>query len=364
MESLPNCDQVYADFQSGGVDELMVFVVRRKQRKYPSLSDQQPNPTKGIRSSSGRNVSCWALYDSANPFGFLPYSSSSSKDKSINDELERVLKNASMTDKTVIITTLNEAWAEPGSLLDLFLESFKIGKGTQKLLNHLVIVSLDEKTHARCLTLHTHCYEVNASHNLSDEAYFMTPSYLEMMWTRISLLTSVLNLGYNFVFTDTDIMWLQDPFPRFLPNADFQIACDYFNGNPYDKKNAPNGGFTYVKSNHRTKLFYRYWYASRLKYPGKHDQDVLNMIKGSEFIRQIQLKMAYLDTTNFGGFCQHSKNDFKNICTMHANCCFGLESKIMDLKIVLEDWKAFLALSPGNTPQQASLSWRAPKNCR
>ena len=40
-------------------------------------------------------------------------------------KLESVLRNASMKDKTVIITILNEAWAEPGSMFDLFLESFK-----------------------------------------------------------------------------------------------------------------------------------------------------------------------------------------------------------------------------------------------
>ena len=36
-------------------------------------------------------------------------------------KLESVLRSASMKDKTVIITTLNDAWAEPGSIFDLFL---------------------------------------------------------------------------------------------------------------------------------------------------------------------------------------------------------------------------------------------------
>ncbi|RZC50339.1 hypothetical protein C5167_018759 [Papaver somniferum] len=58
-----------------------------------------------------------------------------------NDEqtkLERLLKAAAMKDKTVILTTLNEAWAAPApnSILDLFLESFKIGENTKNLLNH------------------------------------------------------------------------------------------------------------------------------------------------------------------------------------------------------------------------------------
>ena len=34
-----------------------------------------------------------------------------------------------MEDKTVIITTLNEAWAAPNTVIDLFLESFRTGQG-------------------------------------------------------------------------------------------------------------------------------------------------------------------------------------------------------------------------------------------
>lgn len=40
-------------------------------------------------------------------------------------ELAEVLKNASMEDKTVIVTSINQAYAAPGSLLDLFLESWR-----------------------------------------------------------------------------------------------------------------------------------------------------------------------------------------------------------------------------------------------
>ncbi|CAN7137644.1 unnamed protein product [Brassica rapa subsp. narinosa] len=36
--------------------------------------------------------------------------------------LQRVLLEASTEEKTVILTTLNQAWAEPNSTFDLFLE--------------------------------------------------------------------------------------------------------------------------------------------------------------------------------------------------------------------------------------------------
>lgn len=113
-----------------------------------------------------------------------------------------MLRNASMPDRTVILTTLNDAWAESGSVIDLFLGSFRIGKDTKKLLNHLVIVAMDEKAHSRCISIHPHCYFLStAGVNFTAEKRFMTPDYLKLMWRRIEFLGKVLELGYNFVFT-------------------------------------------------------------------------------------------------------------------------------------------------------------------
>lgn len=125
------------------------------------------------------------------------------KEKGEN-ELEKVLKRAAMESKTVILTTLNSAWIEPNSIFDLFLESFKIGNETKDLLNHLVVVALDQKAYSRCLEVHPHCYALTTQGvDFSGEAYFMTADYLKMMWRRIHFLLTVLQTGYNFIFTVT-----------------------------------------------------------------------------------------------------------------------------------------------------------------
>lgn len=122
-----------------------------------------------------------------------------------NEELglNQVLKKAAMPDKTVIITTLNEAWIEPDSIFDLFLESFRIGNKTLWLLKHLVVVALDQKAFDYCSgTQHLNCYYLTTEGvDFSGEAHFMTPDYLKMMWRRIDFLRSVLEIGYNFIFT-------------------------------------------------------------------------------------------------------------------------------------------------------------------
>ncbi|XP_065850124.1 uncharacterized protein At4g15970-like [Euphorbia lathyris] len=315
----------------------------------------------------GVAVSFLLLYHSSYPFqSLLPSSSSSNLSiyQGYNEsDLGKILKEAAMKDKTVILTTLNEAWAEPESIFDVFLESFKIGNDTNRLIKHLVIISLDEKAHVRCLAMHPHCYSLHSQpgDNFSSEAYFMTPTYLEMMWRRIDFLSTVLQLGYNFVFTDADIVWLRNPFPHFYKNVDFQIACDNYMGDPKNRHNSPNGGFNYVKSNKRSIKFYKFWYSSRLRFPGKHDQDVLNIIKFDPFINRIGLKMRFLDTKYFGGFCEPSR-DFNLVCTMHANCCFGLGNKIHDLKLILQDWRRFMLATP-HAKALSNFSWRAPDKC-
>ncbi|KAI4313462.1 hypothetical protein L6164_026444 [Bauhinia variegata] len=291
------------------------------------------------------SLSCLVLFRDVDSSRFLPQFSSAyslygfssifplvgNDSTAANNEypLEKVLKDAAMEDKTVILTTLNEAWATPNSVIDLFLESFRTGEHTRS--------------------------------DFHEEAYFMSPVYLKMMWRRIDFLRSVLEMGYNFVFTDADIMWFRDPFPRFYADADFQIACDYFKGNPDDLANIPNGGFNFAKSSNRSIEFYKFWYSSREKYPGFHDQDVLNFIKDHPFIRNLGLKMKFLDTASFGGLCEPSK-DLNEVCTMHANCCFGMDTKINDLRVMLEDWKHYLALPP-NLKRLSVVSWRVPQKC-
>lgn len=118
-------------------------------------------------------------------------------------ELERTLRKAVMNDnKTVIITTLNAAWTQPNSIFDLFLESFRIGNGTQDLLKHVLVVALDQIAYSRCLEVRLHCYALTTEGiDFSGEALFMTEDYLKMMWRRIDFLCTVLELGYDFVFT-------------------------------------------------------------------------------------------------------------------------------------------------------------------
>lgn len=113
------------------------------------------------------------------------------------------MRKAANDDRTVIITLLNEAWASPGSIFDLFIESFHVGEKTEELLKHLVVIALDPKAFERCKLVHSYCFRaaVNRDIDLSGEKKYLSHDYLTLMWWRLELLRSVLQLGYNFIFT-------------------------------------------------------------------------------------------------------------------------------------------------------------------
>jgi len=121
------------------------------------------------------------------------------------DELGEALRRASMANKTVIIGVVNKAYVEGEvmpNMLDLFLEGFWAGEGTKELVNHLIIVAVDQTAYERCLFRGLHCYRlVTEDANFMGEQVFMSNDFINMMWRRTSFLLRVLKKGYNFIFT-------------------------------------------------------------------------------------------------------------------------------------------------------------------
>ncbi|XP_048592539.1 uncharacterized protein At4g15970-like isoform X1 [Brassica napus] len=331
---------------------VLIFFLSLVVYHFASLAQPQPLP----------------LPQSSSFYAFVPPLISDKKNSNNNDNgqfeaedsknLERILREASMAEKTVIVTMMNQAYADLNSTFDVFLEGFQVGDGTEKLLRHVLVVCLDERAYSHCVEVFPHrCFLLRTTGiDFSGERLFTVGDYLEMMWRRTEFLGSSLKLGYNFLFTDMDTVWLRDPFPRLIPDVDFQIACDRFNGNSSDTRNYADGGFKFVVANHRTIEFYNYWYESRLRYPGNNEQDVINKIKGNKYLNKIGLKMRFLDTTHVGNFCQRNW-DITKVCVMHGNCCIGQDNKIKDLRQVLDDWTAYF--SNGDRARE----FRQPMNC-
>ncbi|KAL7253627.1 hypothetical protein ACSBR1_008044 [Camellia fascicularis] len=258
------------------------------------------------------------------------------------DELEAILAETATENKTVIIAVVNKAYVEGDkSMLDLFLDSFWLGDDTRGLTDHLLIVAVDQTAYERCMFLKLHCYKLETDGvDFDAEEMFMSDDFIKMMWRRTLFLGDVLKRGYNFIFTDTDVMWFRNPFLRLSPNEtiDLQISTDKFNGNEWSQANKINTGFYMIRSNNKTIALFDAWYAKKDNSSGMTEQDVLVMLMHEGLFRGLGLRVKFLNTLFFSGFCQTSR-DVRVVVTVHANCCRGISTKLIDLTAVIHDWK-------------------------
>jgi hypothetical protein len=120
------------------------------------------------------------------------------------DALEAALSEASMGNRTVIITIVNKAYVEGDKpMLDMFLDSFWLGKDTRELVDHLLLVAVDQTSFERCKFLRLHCYllEMDGGLDSNSEKLYMSDGFIKMMWRRTLFLGDVLKRGYSFIFT-------------------------------------------------------------------------------------------------------------------------------------------------------------------
>ncbi|XP_062208712.1 uncharacterized protein At4g15970-like [Phragmites australis] len=278
-------------------------------------------------------------------------------------DLAELLPKVAMEDRTVIVTSVNEVWTEPNSLFDIFRDSFKNGEDIEHLLNHVLVVAVGAKGFDRCKAVHPHCYlfEVK-SMDMNMAKYFGTNEYVELVWLKLSFQQRVLELGYNVLFTDADILWFRNPFRHISVYADMSCALDNSKATSVLLNNTFNTGLYYMKSTNRSIKMVKYWRAARARFPGDHDQVVFNNIK-YELIGELGARIQPLETEYISGFCDFYEDGLDKVCTIHANCCMGLEKKVHDLKNIAADWKNYTSLTPEER-KKGAVKLTAPSECR
>ena len=134
-----------------------------------------------------------------------------------------------------------------------------------------------------------------------------------------------------------------------------QMSVDSYNHRPFDQSNPLNTGFYFVASNNKTTALFEEWYENRNNATGMKEQDVLCRMRNEGAFKRLQMKVRFLDTLYFSGFCQDSR-DFREVRTVHANCCRLVKAKLADLSASLEVWKRFNGT--------ANATWPAHKACQ
>ncbi|XP_054781872.1 uncharacterized protein At1g28695-like [Prosopis cineraria] len=288
----------------------------------------------------------------------------------VDERLDSALAKASTENKTVIVAVINKAYAEQDvnghtTMFDLFLSSFWLGEGTRSLVDHLLVVAVDQTAYDRCRFLRLNCFKLETDGvDFADEKYFMSGDFIKMMWRRTLFLLEVLKRGYSIIFTDTDVMWLRNPFTGLNndTNEDLQISTDNYLGNPRLENHNINTGFYFVRSNNKTISLFETWYGKKDSSKGQKEQDVLEGLIRHGIVSELGLRVKFMDTLYFSGFCQDS-SDFRAVTTVHANCCRTITAKIADLEAVLRDWKRFKMLESSKSNLTATVKWSDHRAC-
>lgn len=139
-----------------------------------------------------------------------------------------------------------------------------------------------------------------------------------------------------------DILWFRNPLEMLKRNKydDIQFSCDHYTGSPYDVNNRANIGFYLIRSNNKTIALFEKLYGMRNHNGGKKQQDLLRDFKFQGVFKQMGLKIRYLDPRYIAGFCSNP-GTFKEVMTIHANCCRTIKAKLEDLTHFLDKWKRF-----------------------
>ncbi|KAK9749138.1 hypothetical protein RND81_02G104800 [Saponaria officinalis] len=253
-----------------------------------------------------------------------------------------------MGNKTLIIAVVNNAYVEGEvvpNMLDLFLEGLWVGEGTRELVKHLMIVAVDQSAYDRCIFGGLHCYRLVTDDGLDfmGEQLAKTHGFISLMWRRTLFLLEVLERGYNFIFTDVDMIWLRNPFTILTTNTtqDLDIQFSLDSKNTTFTINRVNTGFYYVKSNNKTISLFKKWYDMKdMSRNRVKDQDILQLLTWQGVFTDLDINVRFLETELFSGFC-HNNFDFRFVFTVHANCRLDIRVKVADLVQVLRDWNSF-----------------------
>ncbi|KAL1314657.1 hypothetical protein HN51_041482 [Arachis hypogaea] len=276
-------------------------------------------------------------------------------------ELVQVLKKVAMPDRTIILTMVDESWARPGSILDVFLQSFKHGDGTQRFLNHLAVIAMDPKAYEYCISLHHHCIHPNTFvHYFATKIQSTTgPDHSSFSWRRNNVLLEMLELGYNTIFTEADVLWLRSPLSHFNPIQELSISCDS-SGNVQSGDYSHDGGIFFLKANGIAFEFLKYWKLVKFLFPKSPDEDSLcaTIAQNQDMVAAYGFRVNHIDTTYFGGFCQQNKDMLMEASTIHANCCEDLTNKVHDLRSVLDDWIQFRKNVSGSGKMIMGRPWK------
>lgn len=189
----------------------------------------------------------------------------------------------------------------------------------------LLAVALDKETFQMLDDLHVpawypeHLFKGNSTRNAYQE--FNSPGANKLERDRLIGILELLRSGYNLFVNDVDLVWLRDPFPRFLrSNSSMQIG-----GVEFGHFNA--GYYHVVAGQINTDVFTETLECANL---GTLDQTCLNKALSKQ--KKDKTVLEFLEPEEYPAsgctFRKLTESQKKEAYLFHATCVVGMENKI------------------------------------
>jgi len=198
---------------------------------------------------------------------------------------------------------------------------------TLNLLKNLSNFGLDKRILIFCFDRKS--YETLKE--LKFQCYLFTDKYLDLYskgdnffghicYYKLDIFYKLLELNYNFIYTDSDIIFLQNPINNFLEWEHDENDIFILNDSKDNKSEYPGTGFLYVKNNNRTiKSLNHYNRTSINMFENKkynnYDSSYFNM-----FVKY-ECKIVYLPQNKYTNYSYYldNVNKLNNIILLHFN---------------------------------------------
>ena len=221
----------------------------------------------------------------------------------------------------IVLVTVNTGY------LDFFQNWFRYFRNL-KLIVPVIVIAEDNKCFEKLQQLFSNTsysltIERSSSDNTESVANFDSAHFNKLVGERPTHILKYLQLGKNVLYSDTDSVWLRNPFPHFVGEFDIWAQLD----NVYHCT-----GFLAIKTNQRTLQFIREWKTYILEKRNSINDQIgfLEMDKSRVCIQGLNTNFfpagyQYFDETNYTGY---PNAKYANAVVVHNNYIVGHDKKI------------------------------------
>ena len=229
--------------------------------------------------------------------------------------------------KLVVLSTTNAAFID-------FTENWLASMRRIGPLPYIIIIAEDATTYHHLANISDIHVARAPNYSTNKSLRYGTREYTKFVNKRAQYILELLRQGFDVLFADVDMVWMQDPFPYIKKDLDNFDLCGQL-----DVRNvmAISTGFAYYKSNTTTIQLVEIWIETMSRRPTQDDNPIL-----IELIRQGKvkdLKVTYLDPFEFLGGAEYFNDTWRekyikrlNPVVIHNTYIKGHDTKVERFK--------------------------------